>query len=31
MRVPETTLAGLAVIAAGVPAYFLFAATKKGR
>ena len=31
MRVPDTALAGLAVIAAGLPAYFLFAARKKGR
>jgi len=31
MRVPETTAAGLAVIAAGVPVYFVFAARKKGR
>ena len=31
MRVPETTAAGLAVIAAGVPVYFIFAARKKSR
>jgi APA family basic amino acid/polyamine antiporter len=31
MRVPDTTAAGLAVIAAGIPAYFVFAARAKGR
>ena len=31
IRVPGTTFAGLAVIAAGIPAYFLFAARKKAR
>jgi len=31
MRVPKTSLAGLAVIAAGLPVYFLFAHRAKGR
>lgn len=31
IRIPETTAAGLAVIAAGIPAYFVFAARTKTR